>query len=161
MNKDAHFSVNTRLARLLGETYRSSEVALKELVDNAWDADARNVRITLPEPLSTQTIVVQDDGTGMTAQEIQGEYLNIASDKRSRAGEQTPRLKRKVKGRKGIGKFAGLTIAEKMRVEAVARGRKCTLLIDKKELIENQNDLEAVPLSFTEADAIDGEIGTT
>lgn len=90
MNQDAHFSVDTRLTRLLGETYRSSEVALKELVDNAWDADAKNVRITLPDPLSTQTIVVQDDGTGMTAQEIRGEYLNIASDKRSRTGEQTP-----------------------------------------------------------------------
>jgi hypothetical protein len=35
-----HFSVDTKLTRLLGETY-SSEVALKELVDNAWDADAR------------------------------------------------------------------------------------------------------------------------
>ena len=73
MTKDAHFSVDTRLARLLGETYRSSEVALKELVDNAWDADAQNVRITLPDPLSTQTIVVRDDGTGMTAQEMRRE----------------------------------------------------------------------------------------
>jgi hypothetical protein len=126
------------LSGLLGETYRSSEVALKELVDNAWDADAKNVRITLPEPLADQTIVVQDDGTGMTAPEMRGEYLNIASDKRSRTDEHTPQLNRKVKGRKGIGKFAGLTIAEKMKVETVARGRRCTLLIDKKELVENQ-----------------------
>jgi DNA-binding ferritin-like protein (Dps family) len=161
MNTDAHFSVNTRLARLLGETYRSSEVALKELVDNAWDADAQIVQITLPDPLSTQAIIVQDDGAGMTTQEMRGEYLNIASDKRSRTGERTPRFNRKVKGRKGIGKFAGLTIAEKMQVEAIARGRKCTLLIDKKELIENQSDLEAVPLSFTESDAAVDEIGTT
>ena len=161
MNKAAHFSVDTKLTRLLGETYRSSEVALKELVDNAWDADAKNVRITLPDPLSTQTIVIQDDGTGMTAPEMRGEYLNIASDKRSRTGEHTAQLNRKVKGRKGIGKFAGLTVAEKMKVEAVARGRKCTLLIDKKELVENQNDLEAVPLSFTETDAAADEIGTT
>jgi hypothetical protein len=79
-----HFSVDTKLTRLLGETYRSSEVALKELVDNAWDADARNVVIALPDPLSSESIVVQDDGAGMTALELRGEYLNIASDKRSR-----------------------------------------------------------------------------
>ena len=33
---------------------------------------------------------------------------------------------RKVKGRKGIGKFAGLTIAGQMQVSSVARGRKST-----------------------------------
>jgi hypothetical protein len=148
-----HFSVDTKLTRLLGETYRSSEVALKELVDNAWDADARNVVIALPDPLSSESIVVQDDGTGMTALELRGEYLNIASDKRSRIGKETPGLNRKVKGRKGIGKFAGLMIAEKMRIESVARGKRCTLVIDKKELIENGNDLESVPLSFEEATA--------
>jgi Histidine kinase-, DNA gyrase B-, and HSP90-like ATPase len=160
MKSDAHFLVDTRLARLLGETYRSSEVAIKELVDNAWDADAQNVWITLPNPLSADVLVVRDDGTGMTAQEIRGEYLNIASDKRTRTGERTPRFSRKVKGRKGIGKFAGLTIAERMEVVATARGRKSTLLIDKKQLIENQNDLEAVPLPFDDSDADHGDVGT-
>jgi HSP90 family molecular chaperone len=108
---DVHFSVNTRLTRLLGETYRSSEAALKELVDNAWDADARNVWIKLPKPMSSDPIIVRDDGSGMTSLELRNEYLNIASDKRARTGERTPLLKRKVKGRKGIGKFAGLSLA--------------------------------------------------
>jgi len=156
-----HFSVDTKLTRLLGETYRSSEVALKELVDNAWDSDARTVRIRLPEPLSRDSVVVQDDGSGMTARELRNEYLNIASDKRSRIGTETPGLNRKVKGRKGIGKFSGLTIAAKMQVETVARGKKCTLVIDKKELSDNQADLESVPLSFTEEASKPGEVGTT
>jgi len=111
MNQKAHFSVNTRLTRLLGETYRSSEVALKELIDNAWDADASNVWISLPSMLTTEAVVVRDDGSGMTALEMRGEYLNIAGDKRTRAGERTPLHKRRVKGRKGIGKFAGLALA--------------------------------------------------
>lgn len=156
-----HFSVDTKLTRLLGETYRSSEAALKELVDNAWDADARNVVIKLPDPLSSESIIVQDDGTGMTAAELRGEYLNIASDKRSRIGKETPSLKRKVKGRKGIGKFAGLMVAEMMRIDSVARGKKCTLVIDKKALIDNGNDLEAVDLSFEEQTAGPNVVGTT
>lgn len=160
MTENAHFSVNTRLTRLLGETYRSSEAALKELVDNAWDADARHVWITLPTPLTGDAIVIRDDGSGMTAAEIRGEYLNIASDKRIRSGERTPKYNRKIKGRKGIGKFAGLILADRMEVSTMARGRKCTLIIDKKELLENQNDLEAVPLPFVQNDA-DGTNGGT
>jgi len=46
MKPMAHFKIDPRLAALLGETYRSTEQALKELVDNAWDAD--NVWINLP-----------------------------------------------------------------------------------------------------------------
>ena len=146
---------------MLGETYRSSEAALKELVDNAWDADARNVWITLPDPLTKDSIIVRDDGTGMTARELRGEYLNIASDKRTRTGERSALYNRKIKGRKGIGKFAGLMVAARMRVESISRGNTCALLIDKKELIENQNDLESVPLPFSEEAAQPGAVGTT
>ncbi|RWP12285.1 MAG: ATP-binding protein, partial [Mesorhizobium sp.] len=161
VNEIAHFAVNTRLTRVLGETYRSSEAALKELVDNAWDADANNVWIDLPEPLTDDAVTVRDDGTGMTAFEVRGEYLNIASDKRTRTGERTAKFNRKVKGRKGIGKFAGLTIASRMEVVTVARRRRCTLLIDKNELVENPKDLEAVPLPFVEDDVDDVVNGTT
>jgi len=38
MAQNAHFRVDPRLAALLGENYRSTEQALKELIDNAWDA---------------------------------------------------------------------------------------------------------------------------
>ena len=160
MKDKAYFSVNTKLTRLLGDTYKSSESALKELVDNAWDADARSVWITLPSPLTTEAIIVRDDGTGMTARELREEYLNIASDKRTRTGERTTDLNRMVKGRKGIGKFAGLMIAGRMQVEAIARGHKCTLLIDKQNLIENKNDLEEVTLPFSEEKARENEVGT-
>lgn len=161
MSQTAHFLVDPRLTALLGETYRSSEVALKELVDNAWDADARYVRITLPAPLSSEPVVVQDDGTGMTAGELRGEYLKIASDKRTRTGERTRALGRKVKGRKGIGKFAGLTLANEMTIETVARGKRASLTVSREELVSLELDLEAVPLRFEEQDAPDAPSGTT
>lgn len=76
--KTARFHVDSRLARLLSQEYSSSEKALKELVDNAWDADADSVRIALPEPLTNDPIVVADDGVGMTRAELQSHYLAIA-----------------------------------------------------------------------------------
>ena len=59
MNEIANFKVDTRLASILGETYRSTEYALKELVDNAFDADADNVWIKLPKPLTEEPIVIK------------------------------------------------------------------------------------------------------
>jgi hypothetical protein len=35
------------LAAILGENYTSSEHALRELVDNSWEAEARRGEITL------------------------------------------------------------------------------------------------------------------
>ncbi len=52
MTKPAHFSVDPRVATILGENYSSSERALRELADNAWDAETRSVRITLPAPMT-------------------------------------------------------------------------------------------------------------
>jgi DNA mismatch repair ATPase MutL len=71
------FKVDPRIAEILGESYRSSEQALKELVDNAWDSDATKVLITLPDPMTTDPIVITDNGSGMTAPEVEGEYLHI------------------------------------------------------------------------------------
>ena len=132
MTGSAYFMVNQQLARLLGETYRSSEVALKELVDNTWDADARNVWISLSEPLSKNPLTIKDDGRGMTEEAVRAEYLNIASYKRKRTGELSPNFKRKIKGRKGIGKFAGLAVAQVMTIETTVNGMTSKLMIDKK-----------------------------
>ena len=64
---------------LLGATYRSSEQAIQELVDNAWDADAENVWISLPEAVTSDPVVVRDDGSGMTEPQVRNEYLTRRS----------------------------------------------------------------------------------
>ena len=51
--QSSSFKVDRRIAEILGESYRSSEQAFKELVDNAWDADATKIEIALPEPMTS------------------------------------------------------------------------------------------------------------
>lgn len=58
------------LAKLLSENYRSTEKAAKELIDNAWDADASKVEIDLPDPVSNKPIIIKDNGSGMTEEEL-------------------------------------------------------------------------------------------
>ena len=161
MPEIAYFSVDTRLAKLLGETYRSTEAALKELVDNAWDSDADTVWITLPRERDDDLIVVRDDGSGMTASMVRSEYLAIARDRRSRKGEKSAKYKRAIKGRKGIGKFAGLAAARFMRVVTEAESQRTTLRIDREEVLEASIDLERVPLPLEVEPCSTGVHGTT
>lgn len=160
MKPAAHFRVDPRLAALLGETYRSTEQALKELVDNAWDADAENVWFTLPEAVSGNSIMISDDGHGMTEQEVRKEYLLVARDRRTRKGDKTISKKRRVKGRKGIGKFAGLMAANLMVLTTRSRGKLTNLTISKKDILRTDIDLEKLNLPVTTSACNKEEHGT-
>ena len=142
-----NFQVDSRIARLLSEEYSSTEKALKELIDNAWDAEAEKVTVKLPLPMSEEPIVISDNGSGMTEEELRRHYLNIASDRRQRRGEFTAAKRRKIKGRKGIGKFAGFMAASEMTLETYARGicSKFTLCLKDLASVE---DIEQLSLQF-------------
>lgn len=71
---------------ILGDSYARSEQALKELIDNSWDAEAAGVRVTLRATLSDDPIVVEEDGSGMKSAEVRAAYLNIASPRWTRKG---------------------------------------------------------------------------
>nr|MBI1230518.1 hypothetical protein [Cytophagales bacterium] len=161
MSKSAHFKVDPKLAELLGETYRSIEEATKELIDNSYDADSENVDILLPDDLTVNpTITIKDNGSGMKEKEVRNEYLNIANSRTSRKGSISYLKKRKVKGRKGIGKFAGLMVATQMKVETFAAGKKTLIIINKDELAKAGYDLEKVPLPISVEDCDENLHGT-
>lgn len=162
MSKKAFFKVDTKLAELLGETYRSTEDAIKELVDNSYDAEAEKVDIFLPKELTPEPkIIVKDNGSGMKENEVRSEYLNVANSRTSRKGEISFKKKRKIKGRKGIGKFSGLMVAEIMFIETYANGIKTTLTINKSELAKGNYDLEKVPLPIETEKCSNEKHGTT
>jgi hypothetical protein len=160
MKRSAHFRVDPRLAALLGENYRSSEHAIKELIDNAWDAEATEVHVTLPAILSEDPVTVRDDGTGMKTAEVETEYLRIASARFSRKGDRSPNLNRLVKGRKGIGKFAGLILASEMRLETSALGVLTRVQISKAAILDAAEDLEDVPLPIESIECKPEDHGT-
>src|SRR5258707_11143267 len=89
MTEALSFGVDPKLATLLGSSYKSTEQAIKELVDNAWDADAQQVDIALPDGMTSDSIVIADDGSGMTVEELKKEYLKVARDRRSTKGDLT------------------------------------------------------------------------
>ena len=81
---------------------------LSEVAANAWDANASMVEISLQEGNvdSSSTIIVRDDGHGMTYEEIGNKYLRVGRKRRNEEGGKTDGGKRDVMGRKGIGKLS-------------------------------------------------------
>lgn len=161
MGQSVSFAVDPRLATILGDTYRSTEQAIKELVDNAWDADAEEVVIVLPEEMSNGQISVSDNGSGMTEEELRTEYLKVARDRRILKGDRTTGKRRQVRGRRGIGKFAGLMIAEEMTVTSTARGRSSSLVLDAAKIKASSSDFEAIEIPFSSEASDPHAHGTT
>lgn len=121
----ARLRPRARIVRTIGRDLISNEiVALVELIKNAYDADAKKVRIVFEDPLqpSQGGILIEDDGVGMTLATIQRAWFEPATvsktkDIRSAAG-------RRVTGEKGIGRFAAARIAQAMEMESLAIGRR-------------------------------------
>lgn len=108
--------------------YDRVSAVLAELIANAYDADAEHVKIALPfgQYLARKAagqiedqgfeVIIEDNGGGMTAQEVNDYYLNVGYNRRVRRSELTPKHKRRVMGRKGIGKLAPFGICHEVEV---------------------------------------------
>ena len=119
------------------QMYQNPVAAVAELIANAWDADASNVAVKLPANLSgISTIIVCDDGIGMTFEQCQKLYLNIGRNRR--IDDETAKTPggRPVLGRKGIGKFAGFGIAELLEIDTTSaeNGERTVFHLDLSDL---------------------------
>lgn len=108
------FEISLSILDHLGRhLYRSFATVLGEAISNAWDADARNVWIYL-DP-NQKGFWIKDDGIGMTADDFQDKFLKIGYSKR-KGGKSHSKKGRPFIGRKGIGKLALLSCAERISV---------------------------------------------
>ena len=111
------FSVQTRILRELGERLvKQPEVALLELVKNAYDADATECVISHG---AADAVTVADDGTGITLETFENGWMSIGSNLKA-AAAATPVYGRRITGEKGIGRFAVRFLGRRLRVSSVA-----------------------------------------
>jgi hypothetical protein len=108
------------VVQLGSQLYPSVTAAVAELISNAWDADARNVWVTIPFGEDWEgpdsTIEVIDDGIGMDRKEAQFKYLVVGRERRvDDKTDKTPGG-RLLHGRKGIGKLAAFGTGKRLEV---------------------------------------------
>lgn len=131
-------NIDKKVLRLLGaQLYGDTPSIISELVQNAYDADAKAVWITINTTLPN-TIVVQDNGIGMTPDEINSRFLNIGQDRRS-TYPVSPNG-RKVLGRKGIGKLAVFSLAKVIDVYSIKDGETAACRLDFDAITLNNED---------------------
>lgn len=113
-NNQFTFEISLNVLNHLGRNlYRSFVTVLGEAISNAWDADAQNVHIYINR--GDNSFIIKDDGIGMSGDDFQNKFLKIGYSKR-RDGKSKSARGRPYIGRKGIGKLALLSCADKISV---------------------------------------------
>ncbi len=138
----------------IGERLYSESIELiRELVNNAYDADATEVDIKMTE----ESIEVQDNGTGMDRKGLR-QYFNIGSPEKI-LKSRSPVFHRDLVGQFGIGKFASLSACECFEVRTQKGDFAAKVIFDKTDW-EKEGDPWNLPLHLLLPDRERGN-GTT
>ena len=157
--------VGALVEQLGAQLYPSATATVAELVSNAWDADAKNVWVTIPlgERWSPESeITVLDDGHGMTRSQAQERYLQVGRKRRMDDGGET-RGGRPLHGRKGIGKLAAFGTAERLRCLTLDKSGEPTLFeLDYNKIRESDPgedcEVEELPVDKPLTDPYDNQL---
>jgi hypothetical protein len=128
------------LIRTLGALVHSPEIALTELVANAWDAGATRVEILIPDDYNLK-LIVEDNGTGLTKDEFENRWMRLGYNRIKHQGKNVifpPNVegKRLVYGRNGVGRHGLLCFNNEYTVITNSGGKQSKFVISTKS--ENQ-----------------------
>ena len=117
------------------------DVAVVELVANAWDAYATQVDITWPDPKTHTAFTIRDNGCGMTPEQLDQRWKTLDYNRVHAQGRmvEAPReLKgsppRPAFGRNGKGRYAAFLFAPRYRVRTWRDGVEATFEVSRATL---------------------------
>ena len=113
--------------------YEQSIELIRELVNNAYDADATRVDVSVTD----KEIVVADNGEGMDIEGLR-QYFNVGSDEKL-MNPVSPRFGRDRIGQFGIGKFASLAAASRFEITTQKGSFAAQVVFDKARWIERDD----------------------
>ncbi len=163
----ARFEVQARVIDLLGlQQIANCPTAISELFKNAWDAYAEQVKLDIY--LENDQVILWDDGTGMTEDELLHRWLVVGA-----AGKEDLQVSveppegmepRPIQGEKGIGRLAVSTIGDTLLLISRSRRPKnpdqpFVALLINWNIVRNEHlrlsDVEIPDLSFSDIDELD------
>jgi signal transduction histidine kinase len=153
------FKSEGRLLQELGlRLVASPEVALVELIKNAYDADSIDCLVSFSD--KEDALIVADHGHGMTLDDFITKWMSIATS--SKTGQEvSPRFGRPLTGSKGIGRFAVRYLGDHLSLESTAldkKRRKITTLKAEFDwpILDATSDLSGTNVHYTLRRAAEG-----
>jgi uncharacterized protein (TIGR02391 family) len=125
--------------------------AVAELVANAYDADATTITVQVIGSGEDQRIVVEDNGHGMSRDDVRDKYLRIGRNRRGREPiAKSESGRRTVSGKKGLGKLALFGIGHKIELATKRAGSAERLVVTMiwQDLIETEGDYQPTSTSL-------------
>lgn len=139
---ELQFKVSAELKNILGrDLITSDNVAMLELVKNSYDAHASKVEITFGD----DSIVIADNGKGMSKKDIVDKWLFIAYSAKSNGKEDEnyrSKIHRDFAGSKGIGRLSCDRLARYLEINTVSEetGKLETLKVDWAKFENRQTE---------------------
>ena len=153
-NSVYNIKIDRQVIKLLGEhLYGDTPSVINELIANAHDARAKRVWITIKTETPYE-IELQDDGIGMTTEDINNYYLNIGYNRRSSISLQQSLSEYEARddmGQKGIGKLSVFALSKNVDLISCRHGDTvgCNMNFD---IICASNDGQPTPLTKPQID---------
>ncbi len=161
------FDVDAHLLLELGERLVARRsIALSELIKNAYDADATEITVRFEKVRqSAGTIIVQDNGNGITLDRLKTAWMRIATSD-ARVNPKSAKYGRTRTGEKGIGRFACRRLSRRLELSSVALAqggqRERVSIVFNWDLFESGRDIESIRNYFShEAVSASVPTGTT
>lgn len=140
------------LIRTLGRIAHDPDVALTELVANAWDSGSSSVDIIIPSEKES-VLVVTDDGHGMSAAQFKSRWMRLAYDRVKHQGAnvefpfERKDWRRRAYGRNGVGRHGMLCFSDRYEVETWREGKGAKFVVSTQSqktpfIIESEEDFE-------------------
>ena len=140
------------------QMYNTLPPVIAELVANSYDADASNVKIFLNDG-GEKSIIIEDTGHGMFFEDLEAKFLKIGRDRREGNKQRSESGKRKVIGKKGIGKLSFFGIASHVEVATRRDGKENIFEMDWDEIKKSSDEYQA-PVTKYKASCAKEQSGT-
>ena len=149
------FNVGENAVIQLGEDlYKNIYGVLIEYITNSYDADASKVDIKINR--DNRTIIIKDDGIGMSHDDLKTSFLNVGLNCRKENKRNITDKGRYVTGRKGFGKLACFGLFDDFKVVTIKEQLKSELIIhtweDENGDFHYDANISDEPESTTEED---------
>ena len=121
--------------------YSTLPPALAELISNSYDADSPGVVVEFTEINKTpKSIVIKDEGEGMSLDDIQNKFLVIGRNRRNDDGDKpSDKFSRLPTGKKGLGKLALFGLANEIVVDTIKDGLRNRFRLNWTELLSSNS----------------------